>query len=123
MEVGPPVRACRRTDQTAWMLLFSKEKGSERFRKRRRIYRHVRFEKLNESELTEEASKSWTMSKREVYMCLLSSAEETCKLTARHPALRQQEFKSGQFRERENLHSARQWSIGADVLVVVMKGL
>ena len=46
------------------VLLVSKETGGERFGKRQRYYCHVRLEKLNESELFDEASKSELMSKR-----------------------------------------------------------
>ena len=45
-------------------LLRPKGRGGERPRKRQKYYCHVRFGKLNESELYDEASKSWTMSKR-----------------------------------------------------------
>lgn len=35
------------------------------------------------------------------------SVVAACLLTTWHPVLRQRELKTGQFRERENLHSAR----------------
>jgi hypothetical protein len=43
----------------------------------------------------------------DLYSPVLTSAEVTWLLTARHPALRQQEPKTCQFRERENLLAAR----------------
>ena len=58
-----------------------------------------------------------------VYSQPLMSVMDTCLLITRHPVLRRQEFKSGQLRERENLHFARIVSVGADMLVVVMKKL
>ncbi len=89
------------------MLLHTKGCGGERFRKRLEYYSHVGFEKLNESELTDEASKSWTMSK---WVCTSTpriNVEATCLLSTWHPALRQRELKLGRTRERENLLLAR----------------
>lgn len=89
------------------MLLYPKGYGGERSRKRQKYYCHVRLGKLNESELCDEASKSLTDVKKRAYSRPLISAEITCLLAARHPVLRQQDSKSGQLMERENLYLAR----------------
>lgn len=64
MEVGPPVRAYRRTDQTTrccdmFSMLVVSDSG-----KRQSNYCHVRLRWLNESELIDEAAKSPLVSKR-----------------------------------------------------------
>lgn len=67
----------------------------------------MRLVKSNESKPYDEASKSLTDVKKGLYSRPLMSVEDTYLLTTRHPVLRRRERKLGQFRERENLHSAR----------------
>ena len=70
-------------------------------------YCHVSPGKLNASELLGEASKSYADAKRGLYSRAPISARVTCLPRAWHPVSRQQDPRTGQRRERENLPSAR----------------